>query len=215
MLVAVHKLGFDAFGARVDDLAVSQIEEEEVVEGLAAMARMDGVGGFELKESASVDEDVEEVGLREGLVGDGDLEFEFGAGKAVGQFTLIDAFVEEAAEVVVDRIDVLHDLVGEVFELLLRGTGSFNGAVDGHAFDIPWVDRDRPGARLGGWPRSRRMIATGDADIEGLANAVVCLGCCFGKSAKKCAAKDTGNLNSYFAAHIFAGHIFAGNPPTG
>ena len=105
---------------------------------------MDGVGGFELKESASVDEDVEEVGLREGLVGDGDLEFEFGAGKAVGQFTLVDAFIEEPAELVVDRIDVLHDLVGEAFELLLSDAGSFNGAVDGHGFDIPWVDLDRP-----------------------------------------------------------------------
>jgi hypothetical protein len=25
------------------------------------------------------------------------------------------------------------------------------------------------------------MIATGDADIEGVANAAICLGCCFGK----------------------------------
>lgn len=115
-------------------------------------AWMDGVGGFELEQSPSLDEDVKEVGLREGLVGDGDLKFEFGAGKAVGQFTLVDALVEEAAEVVVDGIDVRHDLVGEAFELLLRDAGSLNGAVDGHGFDIPWVARDRLlrvlGARL-------------------------------------------------------------------
>jgi len=148
-LVAVHELGFDAFGARVDDLAVGEVEEQEVIEGLAAMARMDAVGGFELEETTSPDEDVEEVGLREGVVGDGDLEFEFGAGEAVGQFTLVNALVEKAAEVVVDGIDVLHDLVGEGLEVLLGDAGSFNGAVDGHGFDIRWVDRERPGRLQG------------------------------------------------------------------
>jgi hypothetical protein len=39
---------------------------------------------------------------------------------------------------------VLHDLVGEALELFLRDAGSLNGGVDGHGFDIPWVDRDRP-----------------------------------------------------------------------
>jgi hypothetical protein len=108
------------------------------------------------------------------------LEFEFDAGEAVGQFTLVNALVEKAAEVVVDGIDLLHDLVGQGLEVLLGDARRLNGAVDRHGFDIRWVDPERPG-RVQGLALQQNMIATGDADIEGLANAVTRLGCWFGK----------------------------------
>ena len=58
-----RELDSSTLAARVDDLAVGEVEEQEVTEGLGCDGRMDAVGGFELEETTSPDEDVEEWGF--------------------------------------------------------------------------------------------------------------------------------------------------------
>jgi hypothetical protein len=131
-LMAIHKLFADAFRPHVHNHAVRQIKQEQVVHGLAPMARDDGFSGFELKNALPMSENIELVGFAKGLVGNGDGPFEFDAVHPISELLFIHGFIEEPSEVVVDGIDMVQHIKSKLAELRLSWAKGGDGLVDGH-----------------------------------------------------------------------------------
>jgi hypothetical protein len=66
------------------------------------------------------------------LTRNGDREFELDARDSAGELPLVDLFVEEPPELIMDLEDVAHDLKGQFLELVLRHAPDWMTGRDGH-----------------------------------------------------------------------------------
>ena len=94
--------------AKIDELAVCEVEQQQIIEQLGPVPGSKVLDGLELKQRSFGSEDIEKVSLGERAVRHVHLCFQPHAGESLGEFLLVNALVEQASEIAVNGEDVCH-----------------------------------------------------------------------------------------------------------